>query len=215
MGITRGTLTKKKPTGGRRVKYRKKRKYELGRQAANTRLSSNVCVRKVRCRGGNIKKRALRLDSGSFSWPSEAYTRRTRIVDVVYHPTSNDLVRTKTLVKAAIVQVDAHPFKQWYQSHYGVELGVKNKEGVTEIMPDFDKMEGTEDDKKAIKDRLNARRALDPKVAEHFQTGRLLACISSRPGQCGKADGYILEGKELEFYTRKMQKKKGKAAAGD
>jgi small subunit ribosomal protein S8e len=29
-----------------------------------------------------------------------------------------------------------------------------------------------------------------------------------RPGQCGRADGYILEGKELEFYVRKMQKKK-------
>lgn len=67
-------------------------RYELGRQPANTKLNSNVCVRKVRCRGGNIKKRALRLDAGSFSWPSEAYTRRTRIVDVVYHPTSNELV---------------------------------------------------------------------------------------------------------------------------
>jgi len=43
----------------------------------------------------------------------------------------------------------------------------------------------------------------------------LLACISSRPGQCGRADGYVLEGKELEFYQRKMQKKKhAKAAAG-
>lgn len=215
MGITRGTLTKRKPTGGRRVKFRKKRKYEMGRQPANTKLSSNVCVRKVRCRGGNVKKRALRLDAGSFSWPSEAYTRRCRIVDVVYHPTSNDLVRTKTLVKHSIVQVDAHPFKQWYQGHYGVELGVKNKEGITEILPDFDKMEGTEEEKKEMKSRLATRRALDPKVAEHFQTGRLLACISSRPGQCGKADGYILEGKELDFYLKKMQKKKGKGGGGD
>ena len=42
---------------------------------------------------------------------------------------------------------------------------------------------------------------------------RLYAAISSRPGQCGRCDGYILEGKELEFYLKKMQKKKGKAAA--
>lgn len=41
---------------------------------------------------------------------------------------------------------------------------------------------------------------------------RALCC--SRPGQCGRCDGYILEGKELEFYIRKMQKKKkGTAAA--
>ena len=43
-----------------------------------------------------------------------------------------------------------------------------------------------------------------------FSSGRLLACIASRPGQCGRCDGYILEGRELEFYQRKLQKKKGK-----
>ena len=36
------------------------------------------------------------------------------------------------------------------------------------------------------------------------------ACISSRPGQSGRCDGYILEGKELEFYLRKLRSKKGK-----
>jgi small subunit ribosomal protein S8e len=41
-----------------------------------------------------------------------------------------------------------------------------------------------------------------------FAAGRVLAAISSRPGQCGRADGYILEGKELEFYQKQLQKKK-------
>lgn len=36
------------------------------------------------------------------------------------------------------------------------------------------------------------------------------ACLASRPGQCGRADGYILEGKELEFYMRKIHSKKAK-----
>jgi hypothetical protein len=36
-------------------------------------------------------------------------------------------VRTQTLVKSAIVQVDATPFKQYYQQHYGVEVGVKKR----------------------------------------------------------------------------------------
>lgn len=48
-------------------------------------------------------------------------------------------------------------------------------------------------------------------LEDQFAVGRLYACISSRPGQCGRCDGYILEGKELEFYLKKMQKKKGKA----
>ena len=43
-------------------------------------------------------------------------------------------------------------------------------------------------------------------------TGRLYAAIASRPGQCGRCDGYILEGKELEFYVKKMAKKKSAKA---
>jgi small subunit ribosomal protein S8e len=56
----------------------------------------------------------------------------------------------------------------------------------------------------------NQGRKLDGALDDQFASGRLYACISSRPGQCGRADGYILEGKELEFYVKKLQKKKGK-----
>ena len=46
-------------------------------------------------------------------------------------------------------------------------------------------------------------------MEDQFMTGRVLAAISSRPGQSGRADGYILEGKELEFYLRKIKARKG------
>ena len=52
-------------------------------------------------------------------------TRMTRILDVLYNASNNELVRTKTLVKNAIVQIDATPFKQWYEQHYKVKIGVK------------------------------------------------------------------------------------------
>ena len=74
-----------------------------------------------------MKWRALRLDTGNYSWGSEAVTRKTRILDVVYNASNNELVRTQTLVKSAIVQVDAAPFKQWYLTHYGVDIGRKKK----------------------------------------------------------------------------------------
>lgn len=67
------------------------------------------------------------MDSGNYSWGSEAVTRKTRILDVVYNASNNELVRTQTLVKSAIVQVDAAPFKQWYLQHYGVDIGRKKK----------------------------------------------------------------------------------------
>jgi hypothetical protein len=70
-GISRDSLHKRRATGGRKKAWRKKKKYELGRQPANTKLSSNVAVRTVRTRGGNTKFRALRLDHGNYSWGSE------------------------------------------------------------------------------------------------------------------------------------------------
>jgi len=82
-------------------------------------------VSEVRVRGGGQKFRALRLDTGNFSWGSECTTRKARILDVVYNASNNELVRTKTLVKNAIIQVDATPFRQWYEQHYNNPLGKK------------------------------------------------------------------------------------------
>ena len=52
-------------------------------------------------------------------------SRKTRIIDVVYNASNNELVRTKTLVKSAIVSIDATPFRQWYEAHYAKPLGRK------------------------------------------------------------------------------------------
>ncbi|CAN1242377.1 40S ribosomal protein S8 [Linum perenne] len=184
-------------------------RYELGRQPANTKLSSNKTVRRVRVRGGNVKWRALRLDTGNFSWGSEAESRKARLLDVVYNASNNELVRTQTLVKGAIVQVDAAPFKLWYQQHYGVDIGRKKKTTAAAAA----KKEAKKSSHVTRKlEKRQQTRTLDAHIEEQFGGGRLLACISSRPGQCGRADGYILEGKELELYMKKLQRKKGKGA---
>ena len=77
--------------GGKRKPYHKKRKYELGRPAANTEIGPR-CIHTVRMGGGNKKYRALRLDMGNFSWGSECCTCKTRIMDVVYNAPTNELV---------------------------------------------------------------------------------------------------------------------------
>ncbi|KAL1193161.1 Small ribosomal subunit protein eS8 [Cardamine amara subsp. amara] len=218
MGISRDSIHKRRATGGKQKMWRKKRKYELGRQPANTKLSSNKTVRRIRVRGGNVKWRALRLDTGNYSWGSEAVTRKTRVLDVAYNASNNELVRTQTLVKSAIVQVDAAPFKQWYLQHYGVDIGRKKKAAATKKEGEEGEAVTDEELKKSnhVQRKLEMRqesRVLDSHLEEQFSSGRLLACIASRPGQCGRADGYILEGKELEFYMKKLQKKKGKNAS--
>lgn len=119
------------------------------------------------------------------------------MLDVVYNASNNELVRTKTLVKNAIVAVDAAPFKQYYSQHRGIELGKKTE---------AEAVKKSNHVTRKIKER-NTGHKLDEHIASQFDTGRLFACISSRPGQCGRCDGYILEGAELQFYLRKMQKK--------
>ncbi|XP_071702984.1 small ribosomal subunit protein eS8-like [Rutidosis leptorrhynchoides] len=207
-------MHKRRETGGKKKAWRKKRKYELGRQPANTKISSNKTVRRVRVRGGNVKWRALRLDTGNYSWGSEAVTRKTRILDVVYNSSNNELVRTDSCQECYC----AAPFKQWYLQHYGVDIGRKKKTTASTTKKRGGGMlliGAPEDAKKSnhvarkIEKRQEDRKLLDPHVEEQFSGGRLLVAISSRPGQCGRADGYILEGKELEFYMKKLHKKKG------
>jgi small subunit ribosomal protein S8e len=203
MGISRDSRHKRRATGGRRNIHQKKRKFELGRPAAQTKMGAKR-VHVVRGRGGNLKFRAMRLDTGNFSWGSETCTRKTRILDVVYNSSNNELVRTKTLVKGAIIQIDATPFRQWYEQTYNATLTKKKKdaEAVAEV-----KKSGHVKANLAAK---NKDHILDPHLKEQFAQGRLYASLASRPGQSGRADGYILEGKELDFYLKKLSAKKSK-----
>jgi small subunit ribosomal protein S8e len=105
--------------------HQKKRKFEMGRQPAMTKLGP-ARVRPVRCRGGNLKWRALRVDHGTFAWGSESVTRKTRVLKVVYNATNNELVRTNTVVKNCIVEIDANPFRLWYLKNYDVDLNKKS-----------------------------------------------------------------------------------------
>eukprot|EP00913_Durusdinium_trenchii_P015893 g14936.t1 len=126
MGIGRDSRHKHYKTGGRSKTSIKKRKYEMGRPATPCKLGVKR-IRSVRGRGGNMKYRALRLDAGNYAWGSENVAKKVRILDVVYNATSNELVRTKTLLKNTVVQIDAHPFMQFYLKKYGQDLGKKKK----------------------------------------------------------------------------------------
>ena len=115
----------------------------------------------------------------------------------VYNASNNELVRTNTLVKGAIIQVDATPFRQWYETHYAQPVSTKLAKTTQAAA------EGEEEKKKsaAVVRKFEERKKeskIEPALTTQFGAGRLYAAISSRPGQSGRCDGYILEGKELE-----------------
>jgi len=269
-------------------------------------------ITRIRVRGGNFKFRALRLDNGNFSWASEAVTRKTRILRVVYNSTNNELVRTNTLVKSSVIQIDSTPFKAWYLQYYNVDLSKKEaKEGQEAKKAEKEPKKGEKKEEKTqgkkggdqgkkggdqgkkggdqgkkggdqgkkggdqgkkggdqgkkggdqgkkggdqgkkggdqgkkggevvkkggdqgkksgqkskskgktivpkkpkelSKTQLNkfsrrsSFRSLEPALIDQFKTGRVYAKITSRPGQSGHCDGYLLEGDELAFYLKKV-----------
>ncbi|MRA75692.1 hypothetical protein GH890_29985, partial [Bacillus thuringiensis] len=130
-------------------------------------------------------------------------------IDVIYNASNNELVRTKTLVKNCIVQIDGAPFRQWYEAHYATPLGRKKGTKLTEAEEAVLSKQRSKKTQKKYDDRKKNSK-VDAALEDQFITGRVLACVASRPGQCGRCDGYILEGKELEFYLRKVKAKKGK-----
>ena len=162
-------------------------------------------IHSVRGRGGNLKFRAIRLESGNFAWGTEVCTRKARVLDVVYNASNNELVRTKTLVKGAIILIDATPFRQWYEVHYGVKIGHKKGAADAEDVKVVDKKQSDHVTRKIA--TRQTTRTLDPALDYQFVTGRILAKICSRPGQSGRCDGQILEGSELAFYQKQINKK--------
>lgn len=205
MGITTRNHHKRTKSGAKGTILRGKKKFENGRQPSLCHLGGHK-VKDVRVRGGNYKQRALRVSNGNFAWGSEGIAKKARIVDVVYSPSNNEFIRTKTIVRGVIVTVDAAPFRRWYEQRYNENLA----KIATDVKPEGELSKS----KTAVFEERRKDHTVDETLKRQFSTGVVLAKISARPGQVGRADGYILEGPELEFIQKKLsQKKKGKKTA--
>jgi small subunit ribosomal protein S8e len=197
MGISRDSIHKRRLTGGKQKKWRKKRKHELARQPSNTKIGPKR-ISMVRTRGGNFKNRALFLETGNFSYLSLNKTKKAKIISVVYNSTNNELVRTNSLVKGSIIQIESLPFKEILQKKIEIVKDIQNKPGKKDLKISL---------KKNVPNSTVLQKEKPSLTLDDTNSGRLLARICSRPGQTGRADGYVLEGIELEFYMKKIQKK--------
>ena len=148
----------------------------MGRPPTYTKIGPKKVV-EVRCRGGNIKRRALMLESGSFSWPTVGKAACAKIREVVYNANTG-LQRTNVLIKNAVVSLDAEPFSQLLQTADRAKIATEFKPGLLE--------------------------GVERQLAE----GKVLAVITTRPGQMGAASGRLLEGEELAFYQQHIKVKK-------
>jgi len=100
------------------------------------------------------------------------------------------------------VQIDAAPFRTWYEAHYGATLGRRRQAKGTET----EEKKISKSVEKKHEERLKKMGKVETALERQFEAGRLYAVIASRPGQSGRCDGYILEGEELAFYQRQIRK---------
>lgn len=97
----------------------------------------------------------------------------------MFNASNNELVRTKTLVKNAIVIIDATPFRQWYEAHYILPLGRKRetKQQLAED-PVLNKKRCRSVMAKYLARQRFAK--VEPALEEQFGSGRLLGkCLIS------------------------------------
>ena len=103
MAICQGKSTRSR-SGARRVANRGKRKSELGRESAETRLSERN-LRKIRTRGGNEKLR-LAADNKINVVDTKGKAHTVEILNVIENSANPNYVRRNIITKGAIVETE-------------------------------------------------------------------------------------------------------------
>lgn len=96
----------RKITGGKYQQARSKRKRELGREPALTKIGTEK-VKKIRTRGGNFKLRALALEYANVYDPQTKKWQKAKILKVIENRASRHYARMNVVTKGAVIETEA------------------------------------------------------------------------------------------------------------
>lgn len=102
MAISQGKSTRS-PSGARNVANRGKRKSELGRDPAETRVDEKR-LRKIRTRGGNEKLRLAAANKINLTDVKSGKSQITDILGVIENDANPNYVRRNIITKGAVVE---------------------------------------------------------------------------------------------------------------
>ena len=95
----------RKYTGGRLIRQRGKKKYELGGEQANTHLGE--AIRKtVKTLGGQLKVRLLRGQTATVTDPATKTSKTVKIETVTGNPANIHYIRRNILTKGSIIKTE-------------------------------------------------------------------------------------------------------------
>jgi len=95
----------RKPTGGKLIPARGKRKYEIGREQSDTTIAP-VRVKKVEARGGNQKMRMLRGDVATVADPVTGRSKLVKIESVKDNKANLHYMRRSILTRGAVIKTE-------------------------------------------------------------------------------------------------------------
>ena len=94
---------KRKETGGRYIAYRKKRKYELGREPSFTKLGKKR-IQTIRTMGASRKLRMLSADTANLFDPKTKAYKQVKIKTVADNPANRHFVRRNIITQGSIIE---------------------------------------------------------------------------------------------------------------
>ena len=103
MSVWHGGIRKKKPSGGRRISYRKKRRFELGSFPAETTMGETK-RKTTRGEGGTQKIKILSDKQVCVTDPKTGKTTKVEITRVAKNPANIDYNRRGVITKGAVVE---------------------------------------------------------------------------------------------------------------
>jgi small subunit ribosomal protein S8e len=103
VSVWHSDMRKKKPSGGRKRAYRKKRRFELGSFPAETALGE-LKRKTVRGRGGTQKLKILSNNQVCVTDPKTRKTEKVEIARVSKNPANVDYNRRGVITKGAIIE---------------------------------------------------------------------------------------------------------------
>lgn len=105
MSVYHGDLFKRKKTGGKKTPYRSKRKYELGRAPALTKIGEENRVEKVKTKGGGLKIRVIQASHANVAL-DDGKVVKAKILDVVNNLANREFARMKIVTKGALIKTE-------------------------------------------------------------------------------------------------------------
>jgi len=97
--------SKRKPTGGRLIMNRKKRRFEIGREPLYTNLGEEN-LKQYRSMGGGHKVKMLSASYANVADPKTKVIKRVKIVTVKANPANANYVQRNILNKGAVIQTE-------------------------------------------------------------------------------------------------------------